>query len=59
MFHELCEVLKKLSKDDTCRVVLVSSTDNYFCHGIDFSSLIQTTADKRLSVAQDMAKAVK
>lgn len=59
MFNELCEILTKLGKDESCRVVLMSSTDNYFCHGIDFSTLMHANADKRLIAAQETAKAVK
>lgn len=59
MFHELTDVLAQLSKDESCRVVLITSTDSSFCHGVDFSSLVQPSAEKRLAAAQDMAKALK
>lgn len=59
MFKELHDALTNLAKDDTCRVVLLTSTDSSFCHGVDFSVLIHSSTEKRVSAAQDMAANLK
>lgn len=59
VLRELISAMNQLRKDDSCRTVLLTSTGNVFCQGVDFSALIQHTPDKRQSTALEMAVAVK
>lgn len=59
MFQELVDLLKQLEKDESCRAVLITSSDSSFCHGVNFSMLIQSNAEKRLAVAQETAAGLK
>lgn len=56
MMKEIESVLQLLETDKTCKLVLISSTNSTFCSGIDCSSLIQTTAEKRRVAAIDLSK---
>lgn len=59
VLRELISAMNQLKKDDSCRTVVLTSTGNVFCQGVDFSALIQHTPDKRQSAALEMAVAVK
>lgn len=52
-------ILKALSNDESCSVVVITSNGSYFCQGIDFTSLIYSNAEKRKNASQIMAKAVR
>lgn len=59
MMNELSRVLERLDKDASCNAVLMLSKGSDFCQGIDFSSLVVGTAEKRKAAAVQMAKAVR
>ncbi|XP_075226060.1 uncharacterized protein LOC142327096 [Lycorma delicatula] len=59
VFKEMTSALNCLRKDDTCRVVLFTSTGSAFCHGIDLPSLIHPTPEKRKTAAVELLLAMK
>jgi len=58
LLGEIKTLLGHLETDESCKVVLITSTEN-FSHGLDYSTLIQTTIDKRKQAASDLVTAVK
>lgn len=54
----VCEVLNNLSTDNSCKLVLVLAANDTFCNGLDYLSLIQSTADKRKLAAKELATVV-
>ncbi|XP_063981807.1 titin-like [Diachasmimorpha longicaudata] len=59
MMQEFREVLSVLKKDDSCRVVLLTSTGSSFCEGLELSSLLEENKDVRRANAQLLADGVK
>ncbi|XP_022187880.2 uncharacterized protein LOC111046606 [Nilaparvata lugens] len=59
VFKEMSSVLACLRKDESCRVVLMTSTGSAFCHGIDITALMQPSYDKRKAAAIEMLLAMK
>ncbi|GAB0089626.1 hypothetical protein DMENIID0001_042020 [Sergentomyia squamirostris] len=59
LLSEVKTALNLLKDDSMCKLVLVTSAGSNFCQGIDFSTLIQTTADKRKSSAHQLLSALK
>lgn len=59
MLKELKNILVQLKKDESCRVLLLSSTGPAFCQGIDLHSLNVLNQDKRKKAAQELAVAIK
>lgn len=59
MMEEVTKALKDLSTNSTVRAVLISSSNGSFCNGMDFSSLIQSTVDKRKHSASELSTALK
>lgn len=59
MMDEVTRALKDLSTNTTVRAVLVSSSNGSFCNGIDFSSLVQNTVDKRKQSATELSTALR
>lgn len=55
MMREICKALFVLDEDASCKVVLISSATATFCNGLDYASLIQTTAEKRRTAAAELA----
>lgn len=47
--------LQRLSNLSTCKLVLITSANDSFCSGIDFTSLIHASAEKRKSNAHDLS----
>lgn len=56
---ELAEVLAVLQKDNTCRVVVISSSGNSFCQGIDYKELASDDKEARQNVAEEYALCVR
>ncbi|XP_011875959.1 PREDICTED: uncharacterized protein LOC105566507 isoform X2 [Vollenhovia emeryi] len=59
VMQEFREALSILTRDDECRVVLLTSTGTSFCEGLDLSTLLHTNKEERRSIAQELASAVK
>nr|CAD7392004.1 unnamed protein product [Timema cristinae] len=59
VLRELIDALYQLRKDETCRVVLLSSTGSSFCQGVDLAMLLHTNIERRKSTAQELAAALK
>uniref|UniRef100_A0A7G3AIH7 Putative enoyl-coa hydratase/isomerase n=1 Tax=Lutzomyia longipalpis TaxID=7200 RepID=A0A7G3AIH7_LUTLO len=59
LLREVKTALGILKDDSKCKLVLVTSSGNNFCQGIDISGLIQTTADKRKAAAQQLSTALR
>lgn len=59
MMDEVTRALKDLSTNSTVRAVLISSSNSSFCNGIDFSSLVQNTVDKRKQSATELSTALR
>ncbi|CAG2066139.1 unnamed protein product, partial [Timema podura] len=59
VLRELIDALHQLRKDETCRVVLLSSTGSSFCQGVDLAMLLHTNIERRKSTAQELAAALK
>ncbi|XP_055378402.1 uncharacterized protein LOC129610077 [Condylostylus longicornis] len=51
--------LEHLKKDNTCKIVVVTSKGAHFCQGIDFSCLVTPSLEKRKVIANELAKNVK
>lgn len=58
MMREVCKALFVLDDDTSCKVVLISSATATFCNGLDYSSLMQNTAEKRRTAAAELASDV-
>lgn len=56
MLKEIEAVLHSLDNDKTCKLVLLTSTNDNFCGGIDYSSLVQSPGEKRRASAMELAK---
>lgn len=59
LMNKIISHLDALEKDNNCKIVVISSKTENFCQGIDISSLIGTTVDKRKLAAQDLSKSLK
>lgn len=59
MLKEIENVLHSFEKDDKCKLVLLTSDNNYFLNSIDYSSLAQSTAEKRRLSAIDLSKKIR
>jgi ribosomal protein L12E/L44/L45/RPP1/RPP2 len=57
LLSEMKSVLNQLESDD-CDVVLITSSEG-FSDGLDYSTLVQTTVDKRKQAASDLVTAFK
>lgn len=55
---EVKTILNQLETDDECKTVLVTASES-FSKGLDYSTLLQTTVDKRKQAASDLVTAVK
>lgn len=58
MMREVCKALFILDDDASCKVVLITSATATFCNGLDYSSLMQNSAEKRRTSAADLASDV-
>lgn len=57
LLSEMKSLLNQL-EDDDCQVVLITSSEG-FSEGLDYSTLVQTTVDKRKQAASDLVTAFK
>ena len=57
LLSEMKSLLNQLEADD-CQVVLITSNEG-FSEGLDYSTLVQTTVDKRKQAASDLVTAFK
>jgi enoyl-CoA hydratase/carnithine racemase len=58
LLGEIKTLLGHLETDESCKVVLITASED-FSHGLDYSTLIQNTIDKRKQAASDLVTAVK
>lgn len=58
MMREVCKALLTLDDDASCKVVLISSATATFCNGLDYSTLVQSSVDKRKNAAAELAAEV-
>lgn len=58
MMKEIETVLHTFENEKSCKLVLLTSDNGRFCSNIDRSSLVQTTADKRRTSANDLSKKI-
>lgn len=58
LLSEIKTLLGQLETDDSCKVVLITSNED-FSHSLDYSTLFQTTVDKRKQAASDLVTAMK
>lgn len=57
---EIEAALHSLEVEKSCKLVLfTSSTPQSFCDGVDYSSLVQPTGEKRRIAALELAKKLK
>lgn len=56
LMKEISSALLSLDLDKKCKSILITSANNSFCSGIDFTTLIQSTAEKRNTAALELAK---
>lgn len=59
LMREVSKALHQLATDATCKVVAFTSATATFCNGLDYSSLLQPTAEKRRLAAEDLAADVR
>lgn len=59
MMDEVSRALKDLSTNQAVRAVLISSTNDSFSNGIDFSSLVQGTVDKKKQSATELSTSLR
>ncbi|XP_070494671.1 nucleolar and coiled-body phosphoprotein 1 [Chironomus tepperi] len=58
LLGEIKTLLGHLETDESCKIVLITASED-FSHGLDYSTLIQNTIDKRKQAASDLVTAVK
>lgn len=58
LLGEIKTLLGHLETDESCKIVLITASDD-FAHGLDYSTLVQNTIDKRKQAASDLVTAVK
>jgi hypothetical protein len=58
LLESLKTILSQLEDDTSCKVVLFTASEG-FSKGLDYSTLIQSTVDKRKQAASDLVTAVK
>lgn len=56
---EISDVLEKIEEDDSIKVAILSSSSNDFCKGLDFTTLLQLTKEKKISAATELVSNVK
>lgn len=56
MLKEIETALHSLENDKTSKLVLLTSSSENFCGGIDYSSLVQSTSEKRRIAAIELTK---
>lgn len=56
MMHEIETAFRSFEKDDTCKLILITSADDSFINGLDYSTLIQPTIEKKRAAACDLTK---
>lgn len=56
MLKEIETALHSLENDKTCKLVLMTSAGENFCNGVDYSSLVQSTGEKRRVSAIELSK---
>lgn len=59
MLKEIEMALHSLESDKTTKLVLLTSSAANFCGGVDYSSLVQSTGEKRRVSALELAKKIK
>lgn len=57
--EELINELNILENDDSCKVVLISSTGRIFCQGLDIAPLINDNPQMCEDIAVKMASTIK
>lgn len=57
--NAVTKTLVELDADSTCKVVLISSSRDSFCNGLDYSKLVQTTVEKRKTTSAELSLAVR
>lgn len=53
---EISSALQSLDLDKSCKSIIITSSNSSFCSGIDFTTLIQATVEKRRFAALELAK---
>lgn len=56
MMKEVETNLQSLDADKTCKLVLITSANSTFCSGIDGSTVLQATAEKRRMASLELSK---
>lgn len=56
MLKEIETALHSLECDKSCKLVLLTSAGENFCDGVDYSSLVQSTSEKKRLSAIELAK---
>lgn len=59
MLKEIETALHSLESDKECKLVLLTSSVDNFCEGVDYTTLVQSTAEKRRLSALELAKKLK
>lgn len=57
--EELTKELNNLEKDDTCKVVLISSAGRIFCQGLDIAPLVHDDPVKCKEAAVEISSTLK
>lgn len=53
---EIESALHSIENDKNCKLVLLTSAGKSFCNGTDYSTLVQSTSEKRRLSAIDLSK---
>lgn len=56
MLKEIEAALHSLESDKSCKLVLLTSSTDSFCDGVDYSTLVQSTGEKRRLASLELAK---
>lgn len=56
MFKEIEVILHSLENDKTVKLVLLTTANDNFCNGVDYSTLVQSTGEKRRASAMELSK---
>lgn len=49
-------ILHSLENDKTVKLVLLTTANDNFCNGVDYSTLVQSTGEKRRASAMELSK---
>lgn len=56
---ELQQLLENINSDNSIKSVIITSGNGSFCNGIDFTTVLQSTMEKRKLMASELSLVVR